>query len=136
MSTKTAASDTMERDEQYDQFERQIRERVAALEGPLFTTNAASALWAAYLGGLPDDRRQHYTCHCCRRFIETYGGLVTIDSHGEASPAIWHDALLGAVPDFFSESVVLLRASLNVARIDGVFLSSDKIWGQPLSGGW
>lgn len=76
MLTSTVATRT-ESDPSYSEFERLIANRVASLRGPLFTTNA-DGLFDAYLSGIPEERRQHYNCQCCKRFITNYGGLVTI----------------------------------------------------------
>lgn len=133
MSTKTSSFTSAERDEQYDDFERLVRDRVAGLSGPLFTTACnADELWINYLDGIPADRRGHYQCHACRKFIQQYGGLVTINAFGEQSPALW----VFEPPAFFYASVVGLNGTVNEARVDGVFLSSDRVWGTPKTGDW
>jgi hypothetical protein len=60
----------------------------AASGGPLFTTDA-EGLFEAYLSGFPEADRQYHNCNNCRRFIERFGGLVTIDDHGMTHAAIW-----------------------------------------------
>ena len=57
---------------------------------PLFTTDA-TGLWETYLSALPEDQRQIYTCFACRRFIERFGHLVTIDEAGHARSAFWDE---------------------------------------------
>ena len=63
-----------------------VRDHFARAEGPFFTTDAKD-LYEDFLAALTADLRQTYTCHACRRFFETYGGLVTISPSGVASPA-------------------------------------------------
>src|SRR4051812_3346661 len=90
MSEKLPSSVPMELDEAYDRLQEAIREQVDQLTHPLFETDASpQALWAHYLESIPAQRRQHYNCYCCRRFIQKYGGLVTIEESGTATPALW-----------------------------------------------
>ena len=134
MSMKTANVAMVEVDEGYDRFEAIVAEQVGRLTGPLFTTNAdPDALWDAYLSGFPAERRQHYTCHECRRFIQKFGGLMTINADGLGSPAVWD---LPDAPDFFREPFRSLHRVAYNAKVNGVFLSSDKTWGSPAAGGW
>ncbi len=93
----------------------------------LFTTDA-SGLWGAYLGAFPADERQHHNCNACRRFIENYGGLVTIDEHGRTASPLW-DLLpddVSVVASFGKLSHIVRRA-----KVTGVFRSSEKVWGMP-----
>lgn len=135
MTTATASSSSIRQSEAndgYPDFERLISAQVAAINGPLFTTDA-DELFQWFLTALPAERRQHYTCHCCRRFIETYGGLVTIDESGATWPILW-DA--SEVPPFFANAIrALFKIVLN-AKVTGVFLSKDSQWGNPKTGEW
>ncbi len=101
--------------------------------GPFFTTDAED-LFGVFLAALPDHLRQTYTCHCCRRFFERYGGLVTIGPDGAASPAMW--PMLGDYPEVFAPAVDAVRAAVSRAKVTGVFLSSEKVWGEPVTGYW
>jgi hypothetical protein len=132
MSVYTAASE-QDVDEGYTELERLVAARVAAAAGPLFTTDAdPAALWAAYLDGIPADRRQHYNCHCCRRFIQSFGGLVAVDDELDAVPVLWGASPVG-VPAFFRTSVVSLYRLASAAKITGVFLDASPVWGTPVS---
>lgn len=115
-------------DEGYPELEDLIARRVAEAKDPLFATDA-SGLFDAYLAGLPDDRRQHYNCNCCRRFVERFGGLVRIGEGGKTIPALWDDYV--EFPSFFRQSVFGMAADCRAAKVTGVFLSSEKIWGTP-----
>lgn len=129
-----------EADEGYSAFERLIAERIAAAKGvPLFTTKAEpDALWLMYLSWLPAGRRQHYRCHCCRRFFEKYAGLVCVDDMGRQTAAIWRPVLFADdSPRFFHDALVQLTSVVETAAVTGVFLSSDEVWGEPVSkAGW
>lgn len=101
---------------------------------PLFTTDVAG-LWDAYLGSFTDpDVRQYHNCHACRRFIERFGGLVTIYDDGILAPAIWH--LDTAPPEAYRQAVATMARMVCRAKVTGVFLSSDPVWGTPVTGVW
>lgn len=122
----------VESDHDYAALENLVAERIAAIRAPLFTTNA-DGLFDAYLAGIPAEQRQHYTCHCCRRFIANYGGLVTIGNDGYTQSPIWTG--LG-VPEFFARSGVNLLSKILPAKITGVFINGERTWGNPQTGVW
>jgi len=118
----------------YDEFRAALIARFAAntVENPPLFTTTASGLFDAFLDALPAER-QHYTCNACRRFFDTYGGLVTIDGLGRTQPVFWNP---DDVPGFFREAVSRLRERVAGARVAGVFLTSQPVWGQPQTGSW
>ncbi len=111
----------------------QVRFLGRLARGPLFTT-AVEGLWEAYLGAFPIRDRQYHTCSACRRFIETFGGLVTIDEDGTAKPAIWDTEMHGV--SFEAAAVAVMAKLVRRSAITGVFLSKEPVWGQPLTGDW
>lgn len=98
---------------------------------PLFTTDAAG-LNDLYLDMLPSERQVH-TCHCCRRFIGTYGNLVKVEADGSLTPVMWNP---DGVPDFYRPAFKALHARVKKARIESVFLTSETVWGNPVTGDW
>lgn len=99
---------------------------------PLFTTDVGG-LWEAYLSAFPEPERQFHNCSCCRRFIETYGGLVVIAADGSTTPAIWNtDEAQG---DELA-AVAALERLVRKANVTGPFLSKAPIWGTPETGAW
>ena len=118
---------TIEDEDGYDDLSRLIQANVARAEGPLFTTDATD-LFDLFLAQLPPERRQHYTCRNCRQFIERFGNLVTITAGGVQVPLLW---VLPEVPRFFSLAVNAPEAAVSQARVTGVFLSGDGVWGTP-----
>ena len=96
----------------------------------LFTTDAAD-LFATFLANLPPDQRQHHTCQACRHFVERFGDLVTIDEAGHTTPAMW-----GAAPGIYSDAFAACYRLVAKAKVTGVFLSSEPVWGQPVTGEW
>ena len=101
--------------------------------GPLFTTDA-EGLWDLYLDSFTDPAdRQHHTCHACRHFIQRYGALATIDSDGRVTSAVW---FVDGTPEQFRPAVAAMERAVRRAKVTGVFLSSDKVWGTPKTGTW
>lgn len=100
---------------------------------PLFTTDRGD-LWDVFLRAFPDDWRQYFNCHACKRFVDTYGGLVTLDEDGVPDSAVW--PLIDTVPSLYQPSVAAVRRVLRGANVTGVFLSSALEWGQETTGVW
>jgi hypothetical protein len=121
-------------DAQYDAFLARLQARfIATTNGaPLFETDA-TGLFAAYLDAFPAADRQHHTCHACRKFVERFGGLVTIDAQGQTAPAIWHE---DAADGLYAPAIAAMAKLVRKAKVTGVFLASDTVWGQPLTGIW
>lgn len=120
-------------DADYEQFEQLIKHRVANNTKPLFTTDVnPDLLWLTYLTNLPSDR-QHYNCNCCRRFIQKYGGLVTIEKNS-LKPLLWTQTNSPQLePQFFRAAIDRLWAEVRLAKVTGVFLSKERVWGTPES---
>lgn len=117
----------------YDKLEQSIREtfhEAVKNSTPLFTTNAEN-LFDVFLENLPEDARQHYTCHACRNFVDRFGGIVTIDEKGNVISALW-----GEVPPFFQKSIDMMKDVIKRSKVNGVFLSEEKILGTPQTGKW
>ena len=133
MSTKLASSISIETDSDYAHFERLIAVRVASVDKePIFTTKPED-LWGDYLKLLPDDRRQHYNCHACRKFIERFGSLARIDDAGRIRSLLWE---ANEAPPFFQATVANLQHQVERSRIAGVFLWPEPVWGTPQTGEW
>jgi hypothetical protein len=116
----------------YPEFEQCIITSLKRLgDVKLFTTDAQN-LFDLYLNNLPADQRQYYNCHACRDFLERYGGLVTITPEGEIVPAMWNID----VPVFFHEATKQIRNTVGKSKVTGVFISSEKNLGTPVTGCW
>ena len=121
-------------DRDYDILLARVQERFEAnLEssGPLFTTDA-TGLFQSYLDALPAVDRQSHLCDACCRFLEAFGGLVTIDAKGVTRPAVWH--ALNA-PDYYAPAVSALDRVVRRARVTGVFLSRFRSGASPSPAG-
>lgn len=146
MTTSTVSSPDMggpddRGDRDYEGFRARIQARFLANldEGgrSLFTTDAGTHgniidfhedLFDAYLGSLPPADRLYHTCSSCRRFFETYGHLVTIDESGRTRPAIWDER---DAPPYYQSAVAKVAQLVRRAKVTGVFLSDEPIWGTP-----
>ena len=133
MSKIVDTLDACHENDGYEEFEQSIRKSMEALGNePIFQTNA-TGLWELYLAGIPEASRQYYNCHACRRFVESYGGLVTISPDGETRSVMWQG---DDIPEIFRPSVNAMRQAVEKAKVVGVFLSKEKILGTPVTGEW
>jgi hypothetical protein len=96
----------------------------------LFMTDA-EGLNDLYLDSLPAERQIH-DCHACRRFINSYGGIVAIDEAGQTSPIFWSARL----PEFYGATFDALAARVKRARVVSPFLAKESVWGIPKTGTW
>lgn len=124
-------------DAYYDGFLARVNARfLANINGgtePLFTTDA-DELWGLYLGSFQDeDDRQYHNCHECRQFIERFGSLVTIDAAGMTASAIWNE---DDAPDAYKPALTAMAKAVRRAKVTGVFLSADRVWGTPKTSVW
>jgi hypothetical protein len=119
--------------DRYPHFSELIKERFKTFNNDqLFTTDVEN-LFDTFINNLPQEARQHYTCNCCRHFVNRFGGLVSISEKGEISSVLWDEQ---NIPIFFRQSVKALKEIVLKSRVSGVFISSEKTLGQPHSNGW
>lgn len=129
-----AVSATHNHDHDYSALLMGVRGSFAAIAGghaKLFLTDA-DGLNDLYLNSLPAERQVH-NCHCCRRFIGTYGNLVAINEAGEAVPAMWNPE---GVPEFYRPAFKAMFDRVKKARVTSVFLTKQATWGTPETGTW
>lgn len=98
---------------------------------PLFTTNVDD-LYEIFLSGLPEEAKQHYNCRCCRRFVNRFGGIVTISEIGRIVPVMWTKH----VPEFFKEAVSRVYRAVASAKVTGVFIPDTAELGVFETGPW
>jgi hypothetical protein len=119
----------------YKGFEALVAHRIGEIAGPVFTTDAdPEKLWDAYLGGIPATYRQHYTCRCCRKFVERYWGLVRVsDVDGATVPVLGTLGDVIRAPEFFIASVTAMSALVRRAKVTGLYLwgPDETTWGTP-----
>ncbi len=98
----------------------------------LFTTKATN-LFQIFLDALPAHFRRHHSCNSCRKFVEQYGSLVTIDAQGMTLPVMWN---LEDVPEIYRSAIRKVSSVVANAEIDSVFMTDRQVWGTPVSGQW
>jgi hypothetical protein len=98
----------------------------------LFTTKTTN-LFQIFLDALPARFRQNHTCNSCRRFVEQYGGLVTIDAQGKTLPVMWDP---DDVPSIYRSAISKLSSVVANAEIENVFMTDRQVWGTPVDGKW
>lgn len=119
----------------YEKFRDLVKVQFSNLVGdgiPLFTTGVED-LFSIFLDNLPEQARQHYTCHACRHFFNRYGDLLTISDDGTAQSVLWDEDL---TPSFFKPAVKALRKTILKSKINGVFKTDLKVLGMPVTGAW
>lgn len=118
-------------DATYSAMLARIQERFARHTGPLFTTDVD--LWPVYMGAFPADDRQGHNCHACRHFLRSFGGLATIDEQGIVASAIWHPE---DEDDEYRGVLGAMAKAVRRAKVTGVHLSGDAVWGTPVTKQW
>jgi hypothetical protein len=125
------SADRAEHDAQFLAFLASMRRRFESIAGPLFTTAPKGlevGLFERFLAFMPRDKRQHYTCNSCRRFMERFGTLVTIAESGAVHSAVWDP---NEAPSSFRAIAAELQRTVQRWPITGVFASSEMTWGTP-----
>lgn len=120
-------------DEQYDLLLAGVETSLevhAANGEPLFYTDAKD-LYEYFLNAIPEESRQTYKCNTCRHFVNTYGGLVTIDENGELYPIMWEN-----VPAFFEKAAQQVRRNIKCANVTGYFVTDEERLGVTEKGGF
>ncbi|MEZ4382881.1 MAG: hypothetical protein R3A79_16215 [Nannocystaceae bacterium] len=119
----------------YDTLLARVSERLAGLRDAVFTTDADVdwSLADRFVAALPAELQQEYTCATCARFIAEFGGLVTIDASGAATPLVWapDPAYEGLAP-----AVAALAERVAAAAVTGVYLNPAAQWGRAEHGGF
>lgn len=96
-------------------------------------TVSTEGLFDVYLSGFPDSERQGHNCHCCRRFIEQFGGLVLVTDGGRPQSVIWPTE---GVSELFAGSSSALAATVAKRAVSDVFMTRSKALGIASAGGW
>lgn len=123
-------------DDNYGAYMQRMQARfeanVANGQVPVFRTNA-KGLWDLYLAAVPEAERQYHNCHCCRHFIEQYGGLAIVQADGSLASAFWNPDDAEGVE---KAPAAALAKAVSSASITGVFLSELPHLGNAVTGVW
>jgi hypothetical protein len=90
-------------------------------------------LFEVYLNSFSQVDRQFHNCDTCRRFIQTYGSIVTISADGKRHSPIWETI---PAPPHYAVAVANMVSAIDRAPIKGVFLSETADLGLRQTGAW
>lgn len=122
-------------DASYHNYLDSMRTRFDAIQAPsMFHAGIdGSVLWSNFLLGIDADRRQHWTCNCCRHFVERFGNVVLVGDDGVLTSAIWDET---DAPAELRDAIWQLRQLVEDATVNGVFLHDKGALGTPEAGGF
>ncbi len=132
VSTVAVTTTSHTPDEHYNWFLERVKNHynLNSMSAPVFTTSVSN-LYETYLNSFKDPvERQAHACNCCRRFIERFGGLVTIGPDGRTHPVMWGGSTV------YADTDEAMAQAVRKAYVTGVFLSSEPEWGVPKTGPW
>lgn len=126
----TTKADTAQISDNFDILLKDIQKHFDNIpkETSLFEVSHDKDLFEIFLANIPENRRQYYTCHCCRQFINKYGNVVYLDANLNIKSAIW-PALVAE--DELISAIFTIKEIVESSSISSVFLSEDKKWGVP-----
>ena len=124
-------------DDEYNLFMRKFQNRVdmilTGVERNLLFRTDAENLFGIFLNNLPPSDQQYYNCRACRKFIDDFGGLVTISNDGILLPIFWDITI---TPKFFKKSVTALRKEVLSSNVISPFVTSELTLGYPVTDQW
>lgn len=134
-STPVRPTTPADNDPEYYELQRDVALRLAAVSAPLFTTDAdPERLWNMYLDAAPGGHRQHYQCAACHNFFRRCAHLATVDPEtGYACSAVWGPSEVCEASGPFVRFAADAARLVEDARVTGVFLTEDKVLGNPLT---
>lgn len=122
--------------DQFDIFMQAMNDRLQATLADttirIFRTDV-DGLYDAYLNGLDESERQYHTCHCCRQFIQNFGGLATINVEGVKRPLLWDSR---DAPDMYLKAASEMYVKVQGAKVTGPFYAKEAVLGTPVTGEW
>lgn len=137
--TKPQPTDSVAGDGDFKMLRRLMQETFAAIPvtEPLFLVESAD-LFDVFLGALPANLRQHYTCRTCRHFVNRFGGLVTVQPDGSLRSAIWPspDKLQHPALGPFVASVAALKSAATERPVNQALVTANITLGTPMANDW
>lgn len=125
---------TDEHDEQLiNSIRKAFSERVDFDSKSVLVNTKVESLYDSFLDQLDPVEKAGYQCNACRRFTNTYGGLVALYPDGRKVAVCWDP---NTVPEKFQKAVKAIKKLVEKADIDSVFFTKEKTWGIPRTGEW
>ncbi len=106
--------------------------RIVTKGKPLFRP-LIKDLFNTFLDNVPQEDRQYHNCSCCRNFVNRFGDVVTLDESGRPESAMWD---LDQTPEYYKPAVSAMLRRIETQRVRTVFLSSEVMWGNAVTGVW
>ena len=119
-------------DREYHVFLEKIQARLSLVTEQLFVTDQKD-LYESFLAALPASEYQYHNCSACKRFVNTYGGLATINSDGTLESPLWSNE---DAPELYQGSIRAMLRQIKKAHVVNVFYDKANVWGNPITGGW
>ncbi len=135
MNTSTTNYHSTHDEESFDRYIDRVAaefHKIVAEGAQLFIADTHN-LFDLYLNSFPQIDRQYHNCNACKRFIETYGSIVTISADGDRSSPIWETV---TIPRRYAGAISSLVGAIQKAPIKGVFLSATADLGLRQTGEW
>jgi hypothetical protein len=135
MNTSTTTYHSNRDDRSFDRYLDLIAtnfHKTVAAGAQLFIADTHN-LFELYLNSFPQDSRQYHNCSTCKRFIETYGSIVSISAGGKHFSPIWETV---TAPPKYAQAIASLVNAIQTAPIKGVFLSATADLGLRQTGEW
>lgn len=122
-------------DHQYKELRELVNKNFLAAvnSGASLLTTDAGDLFSVYLEAIPEEYRQEYNCHACKDFFNRYGSVVTVSPDGTLQSVLWSGYYASS---FFAPAVAALMEKVEGSRVNGAFVCSDRVAGQPVTGEW
>lgn len=116
-----------------DDWLAEIGRSVHALVGPDLLTVEPTELWDLLMAELPPVAALAMTCSECRKFVDRFGGLVTVESDGRLRSVLWDET---AAPATFRRAVGTLSGAVAARPIAGIVAPETAVLGRVRSGGF
>lgn len=83
--------------------------------------NHGKSLYEIYLDSIPADERQELTCRTCKRWLESSGNLVTIDTDGNVQSVAFQtpDHVIAGLPVDVAEVILALEEAVTKSPVNG-----------------
>ncbi len=135
MQSNTATTTPVVTDASYHDYLDSMRKRFDDLQVPnmFHASFDGKVLWNAFLQAIPDEHRKHYTCNCCRHFVERFGNVVMVAQDGTLTSMIWDEI---NAPAELRDAIWQLRRLVEDSVANGVFLHDKSTMGTPVAGGF
>jgi hypothetical protein len=121
-------------DPSYLRYLEELSKLTENLSTPIFRVKVATknTLSQIFLNNIDPSIRQIYNCRTCLKFIDKYGGLVTVDPNTAQLVSILWNAV--EAPSYLRQADAELQDYVQQQRIQGPFFARPGTLGTPVTG--